>query len=147
MDGSLLYDWWTGKNRFWKSTKSAAKWRAFYWFFFLDTLVNTTKTYVLSQIEAGAEVIQLFDSQAKDCCGESFECCVLEPTRRLVSFIKQKHPEVPHYWLRAAYLWLHIRNTRTNGVDAVSIDPDIDLDFALHHFGGKITKAIWIHCF
>jgi len=74
--------------------------------------------------------------------GGSFERCVLEPTRRLVSFIKQKHPEVPIIGFpRGAPLTAYQEYANETGVDAVSIDPDIDLDFALRHFSGKIIQG------
>lgn len=110
--------------------------------FLLDTLVNTTKDYVLSQIEAGAEVIQLFDSHAGLLRSDAFARCVLEPTRRLVSFVKEKHPTVSIIGFpRGVTLTAYQEYANETGVDAVSIDPHTDLDFALHQFGGKIIQG------
>jgi uroporphyrinogen decarboxylase len=54
-----------------------------------------TLRYLLGQIEAGAEVVQLFDSWAGSLSAAQFERWVIAPTARLVAALRDKHPDVP----------------------------------------------------
>ena len=54
-----------------------------------------TLRYLLGQIEAGAEVVQLFDSWAGSLSPAQFERWVIAPTARLVAALRDKHPDVP----------------------------------------------------
>ena len=56
---------------------------------------EVTRDYLLGQIEAGAEVVQLFDSWAGSLSPAQFEQWVIAPTARLVEGIRAAHPDVP----------------------------------------------------
>jgi uroporphyrinogen decarboxylase len=56
---------------------------------------EVTREYLLGQIAAGAEAVQLFDSWAGSLSPTQFEQWVIAPTARLVEAIHAKHPEVP----------------------------------------------------
>lgn len=114
----------------------------FFMDFLLETIVNATKDYLLAQIDAGAEVVQLFDSHAGLLHGAAFGRCVIEPTRRLVSFIKEKYPHVPVIGFpRGVTLAEYQEYAEETHVDAISLDPAVDMDFALRQFGGKIVQG------
>ena len=61
----------------------------------IDLLVDTTATYLGWQIEAGAEVIQLFDSWAGVLASPEFERWVVAPNAAIVERLKRRHPNVP----------------------------------------------------
>lgn len=61
----------------------------------IDTLVDSSIEYLSRQVEAGAEVVQIFDTWAGALPDEQMEKWVVEPTRRMVSEINRRHPEVP----------------------------------------------------
>ena len=56
---------------------------------------QVTLDYLSGQIEAGAEVVQLFDSWAGSLSPAQFEQWVIAPTARLVSALRARHPQVP----------------------------------------------------
>ena len=56
---------------------------------------QVTLDYLLGQVEAGAEALQLFDSWAGSLSPAQFERWVIAPTARLVAALKQRHPDVP----------------------------------------------------
>ena len=56
---------------------------------------DVTLEYLLGQIEAGAEALQLFDSWAGSLSPAQFEQWVIAPTARLVAGVRAKHPDVP----------------------------------------------------
>ena len=62
----------------------------------IDNLVDVTAAYLVKQVNAGAEVLQLFDSWAGLLTQEDdFRRWVIEPTRRIVERIHQFHPYIP----------------------------------------------------
>jgi len=56
---------------------------------------EVTLDYLSGQVEAGVEVLQLFDSWSGSLSPAQFEQWVIGPTARLVSELKRRHPHVP----------------------------------------------------
>jgi uroporphyrinogen decarboxylase len=56
---------------------------------------DVTVDYLLGQIDAGVEVVQLFDSWAGSLAPAQFEQWVIAPTARLVDAIRARHPNLP----------------------------------------------------
>ncbi|MEM1229416.1 MAG: uroporphyrinogen decarboxylase [Pseudomonadota bacterium] len=65
------------------------------WRALLDKLTTQLSSYLIYQIEAGAEAIQLFDTWVGMLSVADFEQYVRPHTERLISAIKTAHPEVP----------------------------------------------------
>jgi uroporphyrinogen decarboxylase len=61
----------------------------------IDRIEQVTLDYLLGQIEAGADAVQLFDSWAGSLSPSQFEQWVIAPTARLVASIRARHPRVP----------------------------------------------------
>src|SRR3546814_17765044 len=61
----------------------------------IDLLVEATSAYLLRQIAAGAEVVQLFDSWAWVLPPAAFDRWVIAPTRRIVAAVRAAAPHVP----------------------------------------------------
>ena len=61
----------------------------------IDLLVEATAQYVLSQIAAGAEAIQLFDTWAGVLPKPAFDRFSAAPIRAIARRIKEVHPDVP----------------------------------------------------
>jgi len=61
----------------------------------IDILVDKTIEYLLAQIDAGADVIQLFDSWAGGLPWPVLDKVSVGPLERIASAIKKQHPETP----------------------------------------------------
>lgn len=62
----------------------------------IDSLVDMTAAYLVKQVAAGAEALQLFDSWAGLLTNEDdFRRWVIEPTRRIVERVHQFYPLIP----------------------------------------------------
>jgi uroporphyrinogen decarboxylase len=61
----------------------------------IGMLVDATSQYLIQQIEAGAEVLQLFDSWAGALAHNDMRLFSLEPARQIVANVRAAHPEVP----------------------------------------------------
>ena len=90
-------------------------------------LVDASEQYLCRQIEAGTEILQIFESWAGLHANGSFDRWIIEPTRELVNRVKKKYPHIPIIGFpREASA--HYRDYATNtGVDAVSIDQHVTL--------------------
>ena len=89
-----------------------------------------TVEYLVGQIEAGAEVVQLFDSWAGSLAPDEFERWVIGPNARIAAAVHQRCPGVPVIGFpkgAGAKLAAYARET---GVDAVGVDETIDPSWA-----------------
>jgi uroporphyrinogen decarboxylase len=96
----------------------------------IDCLVSATTSYLLGQIEAGADVIQLFDSWAGVLPEAEFRRWVIEPTARITSALKARHPTVPIIGFPRGAGVLYEAYAGDAGVDAVSLDSAVPLAWA-----------------
>ena len=61
----------------------------------IDMLTTASIEYLSGQILAGADVVQVFDTWAGSLPSDQLERWVIEPTRRIVAALHQRHPNVP----------------------------------------------------
>lgn len=61
----------------------------------IQILTEKTIEHLSNQILAGADIIQLFDSWSGMLSGDLYDDFVIEPTRQIISSLKQKFPSVP----------------------------------------------------
>ena len=93
-------------------------------------ITEATTQYLCRQVEAGAEILQLFDSWAGVLTEEEFRHWVIEPTARVVSAIKEKHPDVPVIGFPRGAGLLYEAYVDETGVDAVGLDSTVPAGWA-----------------
>ncbi len=96
----------------------------------IDLLVEATSAYLCRQIEAGAEIIQLFDSWSGVLSETEFDRWVIEPTTKIVKAIKSKYPDIPVIGFPKGCGMLYTHYAKNTGVNAVSIDFQVPLSQA-----------------
>ena len=92
----------------------------------IDAIVDVTVDYLIGQIEAGAQAVQLFDSWAGTLAPAEFERWVIEPNRAIVSRVKARYPDVPIIGFPKGAGEKLVAYARETGVDAVGVDETID---------------------
>jgi uroporphyrinogen decarboxylase len=104
-----------------------------------DILVDAIGDHLCAQIEAGAEVVQIFDSWAGILPAELFEPWCVMPIRRIAEIVKRAHPDVPilAFPNRCAFGYEQIANLEN--IDGVSIDSTVPLEFARDHIQPNAT--------
>ena len=95
----------------------------------IDMIVEATAAYLIKQIDAGAEVVQIFDSWAGALPEGPFDSWSIAPTRKLVEKIRAAHPGVPIIGFPKGAGMLYPRYVRETGVTAVSFDHTLPLSF------------------
>lgn len=88
----------------------------------MDKVAEATAHYLAAQVEAGAEVLMLFDSWAEGLPDNIFREVIIEPTRKLVTRLREMGVTVPVIGFpRGAGVMLpeYVRRT---GVTAVGLD-------------------------
>ena len=96
----------------------------------IDLLVEATGDYLIAQIDAGAEVVQIFDSWAGVWPERHLRRWCLEPTRALVGRIKVERPGVPVIVFPRGAGLLYQTYAEACGADALGLDTTVPLGWA-----------------
>ncbi|MBV8653998.1 MAG: uroporphyrinogen decarboxylase [Alphaproteobacteria bacterium] len=96
----------------------------------IDRVVDATIEYLRSQVESGAEIIQLFDSWAGVLPEVEFDRWVIAPTRRIVAALRASHPDLPVIGFPRGAGALYPRYFAQTGVTAVSLDTGVPCSWA-----------------
>jgi len=92
----------------------------------IDAIVTVTVEYLIGQIQAGAEAVQLFDSWSGSLAPSEFERWVIAPNAAIVRQLKARYPDVPVIGFPKGAGEKLAAYARETGVDAVGIDETID---------------------
>ncbi len=92
----------------------------------IDRIVEGTVEYLSKQIEAGAEVVKLFDSWAGSLKGIDFDKVCIEPNRRIVEAIRAKHPDVPIIGFPRGAGERSVVYAKVTGVNCIAFDQSMD---------------------
>ena len=93
----------------------------------IDTVVEATASYLVAQVKAGAEALQLFESWASTLPAELVDRGSISPIRRIIERVRQDCPKVPFIvFPRGAGTHLP-RYTLSTGANALGIDYQTDL--------------------
>lgn len=96
----------------------------------LDVLVQTSIDYLVAQFEAGADVVQLFESWALNLDDAAFASHVIEPNRRIVAGVRARVPNAPIIGFPRGAAGNLARYAAQTGVDALGLDYATPLGFA-----------------
>lgn len=99
----------------------------------IDILTEGTIAYLSAQVEAGAEVIKLFDSWAGSLKGQDFDDFALAPARRIIAALKARHPGLPVIAFPREAGPRYEGFARATGADCVALDSSVSADWAAAH--------------
>lgn len=105
----------------------------------IDLVATATAAYLCRQVDEGAEVLQIFDSWAGVLSEGEFGKWVIEPTKKIVSTVRARHPGIPVIGFPRGAGILYERFVAETGVDAVSLDSTVPLDWAAEHLQDKVA--------
>ncbi len=96
----------------------------------MNVLCMATSTYLIEQVNCGAEVLQLFDSWAGLLPESQFRKWIIEPNRRIVESVHAVHPNVPIIGFPRNAGVLYRDFVEGTGVQGISIDSTVPLRWA-----------------
>ena len=99
----------------------------------LDLLTEATIEYLSKQVDAGAEVVKLFDSWAGSLNGEDFTKYALAPAKRIIAELKSRHPGLPVIAFPRQAGEAYIGFAKAVGADGLAIDTNVDPAWAARH--------------
>lgn len=99
----------------------------------LERITEATILYLSAQIEAGAEVVKLFDSWAGSLKGADFDRYALAPAKRIIAALKEKHPGVPVIAFPREAGEKYVGFHQATGADCVALDNSVDAGWAAEH--------------
>ncbi len=105
----------------------------------IEILIVNTSHYLIEQIKAGADCIQIFDSWAGLLPEEYFNRWVINPTKKIVDNIKAEFPNTPVIGFpKGAGMFYKFYAEKTN-LECVGIDQFSSLKQSFDSFGDKVV--------
>ncbi len=106
----------------------------------LSKLADSIARYVVYQIEAGAQVVQLFDTWAGQLSPSDYEVWALPYQKRIVDYVKARYPQVP------LVLYIHgsaalLERVGRAGIDIFSLDWMSDMAEARARLGSLAVQG------
>lgn len=99
----------------------------------INLLTDATIEYLSKQVEAGAEVVKIFDSWAGSLKGEAFDRYALEPAKKITQEMKQRFPGLPVIAFPREAGDKYIGFAKAVGADCLALDTSVDATWAAQH--------------
>ena len=99
----------------------------------IGRITQATISYLSMQIDAGAEVVKLFDSWAGSLQGDAFDKYALKPAAEIISALKARHPDTPIIAFPREAGGRYEGFATATGADCVALDNSVDPDWAVSH--------------
>ncbi|MAI58053.1 MAG: uroporphyrinogen decarboxylase [Rhodobacteraceae bacterium] len=99
----------------------------------IERLTVGTIEYLACQIEAGAEVVKIFDSWAGSLKGNDFDDFALKPVKQIIKVLKERFPNVPIIAFPREAAEKYIGFAKASGADCVAIDNSVSPEWVAEH--------------
>jgi uroporphyrinogen decarboxylase len=99
----------------------------------IDVLTEATIDYLAAQVEAGAEVVKIFDSWAGSLKGADFTDFALAPAKRITQALKARYPGLPVIAFPREAGQGYIGFAKATGADCVALDNSVTPEWAAEH--------------
>ncbi|MBN8522388.1 MAG: uroporphyrinogen decarboxylase [Rickettsiales bacterium] len=120
LEGKGKQDFSVSKNFLYNNKKLALQ--------LIDIITEKTIEYLLGQINAGVDIIQLFDSWAGVLSGEEYEDFVIKPTKKIVRLVKRKYPSLPIIGFPRGSGYLYQEYIDQTDIDAIGVDQFVPIN-------------------
>lgn len=104
----------------------------------IDKITEATIAYLSRQIDAGAEVVKVFDSWAGSLKGQDFEDFAVAPARRIIAALNEAYPHIPVIAFPREAGDGYIGFAGKTGANCVAIDNSVDAAWAAENVQSEI---------
>ncbi len=105
----------------------------------IDQLVVASSAYLIGQLEAGADLVQIFDSLAGVLGEVEFERWCIAPTAKIIGRVRKQIPAAKFIGFPKGAALNMDRYVEATGVDAVGLDWTVPLDFVRQKLQPKVV--------
>ncbi|MBX9878940.1 MAG: uroporphyrinogen decarboxylase [Candidatus Obscuribacterales bacterium] len=133
-----------GSSRHFLKTKQLMYTDSATWHILMQRIVQITIAYLIGQVEAGAQVIQLFDSWVGCLSPQDYRTYVMPHSKAIIDAVKE-HAPVIHFGTGTATL---LKDMKEAGGDVIGLDWRVELDQSWKELGydvgvqGNLDPAI-----
>jgi uroporphyrinogen decarboxylase len=106
--------------------------------YLIDCLIDASVDYLSNQLDAGADVIQIFDTWAGSLPAQDFERWCVQPTKRMVEKLRAKKPGAKVIGFPRGAGKNIPRYVDETKVDAVGLESAIDRNFACEQIQSRV---------
>jgi len=99
----------------------------------IEVITEATIDYLSMQVQAGAEVVKLFDSWAGSLQGQDFSDFAVKPAARIIAALKSRHPGLPVIAFPREAGNGYIGFAAATGADCVALDNSVTPEWAAEH--------------
>lgn len=99
----------------------------------IDRITEGTIEYLSMQVQAGAEVIKLFDSWAGSLKGQDFTDFAVKPAATIIGALKARHPGLAVIAFPREAAQGYIGFAKATGADCVALDNSVTPEWAAEH--------------
>lgn len=96
----------------------------------LDVLADISADYLVAQIDAGADAVQIFDSWAGVLGEAEFDAFAVKPVRRIIDSVRARRPQAKVIAFAKGAGILLKRYRQETSADAIGLDWSVPLSFA-----------------
>lgn len=102
-----------------------------------DLLIEAVSKHLIAQIDAGATVVQIFDSWAGEISTDKYDEFVVDATKQIVERVRSKHKEVPIIGFPRGSNFKYEKYVENTNVDILGLDQEVPLKWAKERLSGK----------
>ena len=99
----------------------------------MQRITAATIEYLSAQIEAGAEVVKIFDSWAGSLSGAEFDTYAMQPTKEIITALKARYPGIPVIAFPREGGDKYIGFAKATGADCVAVDDSVSAEWVAAH--------------
>ena len=96
----------------------------------MERITTATVDYLSAQIEAGAEVVKIFDSWAGSLQGTDFDDYSIKPMQQITQAIKERHPGIPVIAFPRGAGERYAGAHQAIGAECIALDDGVDAAWA-----------------
>ena len=105
----------------------------------IDLVTDATIEYLAKQVEAGAEVVKLFDSWAGALSGSTFEQYALKPAVKIATALKQRFPDLKFIGFPRGAGGGYVSFADAGVFDGLALDSSVPAEWARDNLQNKVA--------
>ena len=95
----------------------------------IDVLVDLSAAYLILQIQAGADIVKIFDSWAGVLNESQFNNWVIKPTSKIIAKVKDVFPKTPIIGFPKGAHEFYEKYALETGLNIIAVDSELDRDY------------------